>query len=45
MQAIYRESIHCLRYMVLVIVGKEKTPTGLWVGIISHEDVFELSEI
>jgi integrative and conjugative element protein (TIGR02256 family) len=41
MQAIYRKSIHSLSCMILVVVGKEKIPEGLWVGIIDHEDVFE----
>jgi integrative and conjugative element protein (TIGR02256 family) len=39
MQAVYRESIHCLKYMILVIVGQEKLPTGLWVGYVSHNSV------
>jgi len=38
MQAIYRESTHSLKYMILVVVGKEKLPEGLWVGIVDYED-------
>jgi len=45
MQAIYRESIHRLRWMILVIVGKEKIPAGLWVGIVDREDVFAVKRM
>ena len=43
MQAIYRESSHCLSHMVLVVIGQEKIPRGLWIGFVDHKSVIEVT--
>ncbi|OGQ95901.1 MAG: hypothetical protein A2521_02895 [Deltaproteobacteria bacterium RIFOXYD12_FULL_57_12] len=45
MQAIYRESIHSLKYMILVVVGREKIPEGLWVGFIFRKSTVKATPL
>jgi integrative and conjugative element protein (TIGR02256 family) len=43
MKAIFRESKHVLAGMLLVVVGRQQTSSGLWCGIVDDKGLMQLN--